>query len=132
MRDAVMEALKKTFRPEFLNRVDEYIVFQQLTEDEIGQIVGLMMREVRERMAEHGITVELTEAAGKWLAKEGFDPVFGARPLRRAIQRYVENDLAKRLLAGEFSEGDTVEVDVAKDKLSFKRKASREPAAASA
>ena len=132
MRDSVMEALKRSFRPEFLNRVDEYIVFQQLTEEEITQIVGLMVREVQKRMQEHGVAVELTDAARTWLAKEGFDPVFGARPLRRAVQRYVENDLAKRVLAGEFHGGDVVEVDANDDGLTFSRKDSREPAVATA
>ena len=122
LRDSVMEALKNAFRPEFLNRVDEYIVFQQLTEEEIAQIVGLMMRDVQKRMDEHGITIELTETATKWLAKEGFDPVFGARPLRRAVQRYVENDLAKRVLSGEFAEGDVVEVSATDDGLTFSKR----------
>ncbi len=122
LRDSVMEALKNAFRPEFLNRVDEYIVFKQLTEEEIAQIVGLMMRDVQKRMDEHGITIELAETATEWLAKEGFDPVFGARPLRRAVQRYVENDLAKRVLSGEFAEGDVVEVSAIDDGLRFSRK----------
>ena len=129
LRDSIMEALKQAFRPEFLNRVDEYIVFQRLTEEQIAQIVELMVQEVGKRMAEHKLTLELADSARQWLAKEGFDPVFGARPLRRAVQRYVENDLAKRVLAGEFKEGDVVEVAAGPDGLTFNRKAAREPAA---
>ena len=131
MRDAVQDALKQAFRPEFLNRVDEYIIFHQLDEAQIGHIVGLMVREVQSRMDEQGITIELAEDARKWLAKEGFDPVFGARPLRRAVQRHLENELAKRVLAGEFTEGDVVRVSTAGGVLSFNRKpASRKQTAA--
>ena len=122
MRDSVEEALKRTFRPEFLNRIDEYIIFDPLTEEQITQIVSLRMREVEERLSERGVTVELTPAAAQWLSKEGFDSAFGARPLRRAVQRYVENELAKRTLAGEFQEGDAVVVDADKDGLTFAKK----------
>ena len=131
-RDAVMEALKKSFRPEFLNRVDDFIVFHQLTEEELGQIVELMVDKVRERLADRTIGIELTEAAKAWLVDEGYDPVYGARPLRRAIERYVENEVAKRMLGGELVEGDTVLVDVAEGKLTFVKSepAKREKAAA--
>ena len=121
LRAAVEEALRKTFRPEFLNRLDETIVFNQLTQEQIAHIVELLMRDVANRMAERGVTVELTEGARGWLAKEGFDPVFGARPLRRAIQRYVENPLSKRVLAGEFGQGDRIVVDAGPAGLSFER-----------
>ena len=132
-RDAVMEALKKTFRPEFLNRVDDFIVFHQLTEEELAQIVELMMNKVRERLSDRAIDIELTAAAKAWLVAEGYDPVYGARPLRRAIERDVENEVAKRILSGEFTDGDTVLVDAADGKLSFaKRAAAKEKAAASA
>ena len=112
-RDAVFEALKKTFAPEFLNRVDDFIVFHELTPGHIAQIVGLMADEVRRRMADRNIGLELTDAAKAWLAEQGFDPLFGARPLRRAIQRHVENEIAKRIIAGEIHDGDTVTVDAA-------------------
>ena len=121
-RGAVMDALKKAFRPEFLNRVDEYIVFQQLTEDQLAQIVELMVNKVRERLSDRDLYIELTDAAKAWLVEEGYDPVYGARPLRRAVERHVENEIAKRIISGEFAEGDTVLVDVAKGKLTFARK----------
>jgi len=122
-RQSVMDALKKEFRPEFLNRVDDYIVFHQLTPQELGQIVELMMDKVRQRLAERSIGIELTQAAKDWLVDEGFDPTFGARPLRRAIERSIENEVAKRVLSGEFDDGDVVEVDVASKKLTFAKKA---------
>ncbi len=112
MRENIERDLKQTFRPEFLNRIDEIIIFHGLTQEHVREIVDLQMQEIAGRLAEHGIKVELTDAARDWLAHEGYDPQFGARPLRRTLQRYVENPLSKRLLAGEFAEGDTVEVDV--------------------
>ncbi len=111
LRDSVQDALKRTFRPEFLNRIDEIIIFKTLTQEEITQIVGFMAKEVQNRLNERDITFELTDGAKEWLAKEGFDPFFGARPLRRALQRHVENALAKAILAGEFVEGDHVLVE---------------------
>ena len=132
LRDSITGALKQSFRPEFLNRVDDFIIFQRLTQEQIAQIAVLMVREVQQRMAEHQVTIELTDSAREWLAKEGFDPVFGARPLRRAVQRYLENDLSKRVLAGEFKAGDVVEVSADADGLTFDRKATREPAVATA
>ncbi|PKB65491.1 MAG: Clp protease [SAR202 cluster bacterium Io17-Chloro-G2] len=110
-RKSVNDALKKAFRPEFLNRIDDTVIFHALDQEQIVQVVGLMVKDVQDRVAERGITFELTEAAGDWLAKEGFDPQFGARPLRRAIQRYLENPLSKGLLSGDFEEGDHVVVD---------------------
>ena len=130
LRDTIQDALKKTFRPEFLNRIDEYIIFQMLTQEEIAQIVELMLRDVREHLAERSIQVELTPAAKEWLVQEGFDPVYGARPLRRAVQRYVESDLARRVLSGDFSEGDVVEVDATGDGLTFSKKSKKKVAAA--
>ncbi len=112
LREDIESGLKKTFRPEFLNRIDEIIIFHGLTPEHVVQIVDMQMRDIAGRLAEHGVKIELTEAARQWLAKEGYDPQFGARPVRRTLERYVENPLAKRLLAGEFQEGDTVIVDV--------------------
>ena len=119
LRASVGDQLKKTFRPEFLNRIDEIIVFDPLSIDQIQEIVDLMVLEVGARLAEHEITISLTEAAKEWLGNEGFDPVFGARPLRRAVQHHVENPLSKRMLAGEFVAGDHVAVDAGEDGLTF-------------
>ena len=108
---SVHDALKRAFRPELLNRIDETIVFHPLSRDQIGCIVGLMVSEVQNRLAERNITCALTAAAADWLVKEGFDITYGARPLRRAIQRYVETPLSRRILAGEFTEGDHIVID---------------------
>jgi ATP-dependent Clp protease ATP-binding subunit ClpC len=124
LRASIEDALKKSFRPEFLNRVDEIIIFDALTREQILQIVELRVREVSARLEGHQITVSLTAAAKEWLAQEGFDPVYGARPLRRAVQRYVEDPLSKRILAGELSEGDHVMVDADEDGLTFAKAAS--------
>ena len=122
----IEEELKKTFRPEFINRVDEIIIFEPLSEEDVAQIVDLQMQEVTERLTEHGgITIELTEAAQFWLAHQGYDKDFGARPLRRTIQRYVESPLSVSLLKGEFEAGDHIRIDVGaeeeQDKLTFTR-----------
>ena len=111
--------LKATFRPEFLNRVDEIIVFNDLTVEDVEQMVDLQMTEVAERLSEQGLGVEITDAARGWLAREGFDPQFGARPLRRALQRFVESPLSVRLLRGDFECGDIVVADVGEDGLTF-------------
>ena len=111
LQDSVNEALKRAFRPEFLNRIDETIIFHPLTQEEIIQVVGLMVGDVQDRLAERGISFELTPAASQWLAREGFDQVFGARPLRRAVQRHLENPMSKGILAGDFPEGAHVLVD---------------------
>ena len=107
----IEESLKRTFRPEFLNRVDEVIIFHVLSRDQIKDIVDLQMKEIAGRLKEQGIEIELTDTAREWLAKEGFDPQFGARPLRRTLQRKVESPLSRQLLAGEFKAGDIVVVD---------------------
>ena len=107
--------LREHFRPEFLNRVDEVIVFRPLDESQLRQIVGLLVNGVERRLAERGTTLEVTDAALALLVREGYDPVYGARPLRRAIQRRLENPLARRILAGEFADGATVKVDVSPD-----------------
>jgi ATP-dependent Clp protease ATP-binding subunit ClpC len=117
------KALKSTFRPEFLNRVDEIIMFSPLSVDQMKLIVDLQMKEVRTRLKEHGLEVQLTEEARDWLANVGFDQNFGARPLKRAIQKHVESPLSVKLLAGLFQSGDTVlvEVDPEKKELTFKQ-----------
>jgi ATP-dependent Clp protease ATP-binding subunit ClpC len=124
MKAKVLGEVRKTFRPEFLNRIDEIVVFHELTEEQLRSIVDLMIKELERRLAERKLAIEVTEAAKSWLAKEGFDPVYGARPLRRAIERHVENPLSTKLLRGEFSEGDMVEVDLGEEELMFTAKAS--------
>jgi len=122
MKEGIMEELKKTFRPEFLNRVDEVIVFHQLEEDHILQIVDLMLANLVERVKGLQISLEITEEAKKLIAKEGFDPMYGARPLRRAIQNMIEDRLSEEMLSEGISEGDTVTVDVKEGKISLTRK----------
>jgi ATP-dependent Clp protease ATP-binding subunit ClpC len=120
--EKIEKALKDTFRPEFLNRIDEIIIFSPLSVEQMEEIVDLKMKQVRERLAEHGLNVQLTEAARKWLAQEGYDPAFGARPLQRALQKHVESPLSVKILQGEFSEGETVIVDYSDDEgLTFRR-----------
>ena len=109
---SVHDALKRAFRPELLNRIDETIVFHPLSRDQISCIVGLMVDEVRQRLAERSISCTLTAAAADWLAREGFDASYGARPLRRAIQRHVETPLSQGVLAGQFNDGDHITIDV--------------------
>ncbi|MDO8490383.1 MAG: AAA family ATPase [Dehalococcoidia bacterium] len=119
VRTSIESELKRAFRPEFLNRLDEIIIFHPLGEEQIRQIVDLLIKDVQKRLEDSRITITLTDAAKDWLVKEGFDPVYGARPLRRAIQRYVENPLSSKILRGECKDGDTVVVDVNKEGLTF-------------
>jgi len=123
MKEKVMAEVKKTFRPEFINRLDEIIVFHELTEKQLRDIVELMVKDLQKRLAERKLSLELTEDAKAWLAKEGYDPLYGARPLRRAIERHVENPLSTKLLSGEFKEGDTIRVNMEGDSLTFRIKA---------
>src|SRR5271157_2220839 len=125
MKEKVMVEVKKTFRPEFLNRLDEIIVFHELNEEQLRQIVDLLAKELQKRLAERKLSVEITEKAKSWLAKEGYDPVYGARPLRRALEKYVENPLAVKVLGGEFKEGDTIIIDTGDDGLTFTKKKSK-------
>jgi ATP-dependent Clp protease ATP-binding subunit ClpB len=113
IRDQVMGLVRQHFRPEFLNRVDETILFHSLTVEHLKQIVDIQLEHLRARLQEHKLSLELTEAAKKQIAREGYDPVFGARPLKRAIQRDIQNPLAFKILQGEFHEGDTIEADYA-------------------
>jgi ATP-dependent Clp protease ATP-binding subunit ClpB len=96
------------FRPEFLNRIDEIVVFEALTREQLGSIVEMQLARLNERLGERGLTLELTDGARELIAETGWDPAYGARPLKRAIQRLLENPLALRLLEGEFGEGDTI------------------------
>src|SRR5271157_762745 len=122
MKEKVMIEVKKTFRPEFLNRLDEIIVFHELTEEQLRQVVDLLAKDLQKRLAERKLGVEITEKAKSWLAKEGYDPVYGARPLRRALEKYVENPLSIKVLGGEFKEGDTIVVDAGDEGLTFTSK----------
>jgi ATP-dependent Clp protease ATP-binding subunit ClpC len=122
--EKIEKSLRSTFRPEFLNRIDEIIMFSPLTTEQMLDIVDLQMKEVSARLEEHGLNVELTAEAREWLAKVGFDPSFGARPLKRALQKHVESPLSIALLGGEFTTGDTVivELDREKQEISFTKK----------
>ncbi len=117
----IERAMRETFRPEFLNRIDEVIIFSPLTLAQVEQIVDLQMQGVAERMAEAGIAIHLTEPARRWLAEKGYDPQFGARPLRRAIQRTIENPLSVQLLKGTFQVGDLIVIDELNGELVFTR-----------
>jgi ATP-dependent Clp protease ATP-binding subunit ClpC len=119
MKDRVMEELKRSFRPEFLNRIDEIIVFQSLSRENVKSIVGLMMKRVSDQLKAKDIDIELTEAAKDLLAEKGYDPTLGARPLRRTIQRLVEDPLSEKLLWKEFAAGQTVIVDAQGDEILF-------------
>lgn len=119
MKQRVMGEVKKLFRPEFLNRIDEIIVFKSLTEEEIVKIVDLMIADLCERLIEQNMSINLTPEASRFVAKEGTDLSFGARPLRRAIQRLIEDPLSEQLLEGRWSSGSVIDVDVEDDKLVF-------------
>jgi ATP-dependent Clp protease ATP-binding subunit ClpC len=122
MKKKVTTEISKIFRPEFLNRLDDIIVFHELTEEQLRQIVEMMVKDLQKRLAERKLTLEITEAAKSWLAKVGFDPIYGARPLRRAVERYVENPLSAKILGGEFKGGDTVIADLVDENLTFATK----------
>ena len=128
MKQRVMGEVKKLFRPEFLNRIDEIIVFKSLTEEEIVKIVDLMIADLRERLIEQNMSINLTLEASRFVAKEGTDLSFGARPLRRAIQRLIEDPLSEQLLEGRWSSGSVIDVDVEDDKLVFNAGAGSIPA----
>jgi ATP-dependent Clp protease ATP-binding subunit ClpC len=110
--EKIEKALKDAFRPEFLNRIDEVITFSPLSREDMRLIVDLQMKEVQDRLSDHNLTVEITPGGRDWLAEVGFDPDFGARPLKRALQKHVESPLSVSLLSGEFSTGETIVVDV--------------------
>jgi ATP-dependent Clp protease ATP-binding subunit ClpB len=122
-RDRVMTVVRTTFKPEFLNRLDDVILFDALSTEELTEIVDLQVRKLAGRLADRRLTLEVTPAAQEWLAVTGFDPVYGARPLRRLIQSAIGDELARALLAGRVTDGDTVRVDLdeASDKLQLSR-----------
>ena len=115
MRSRVMDALRGHFKPEFLNRVDDVVIYRALREEQIGFILDIQLKELDMRLAERRLTLSLSEEARAWLAKRGYDPQYGARPLKRLIQREVQDPLAMRILEGEFGEGTTVRGTLAED-----------------
>ena len=121
MRSRVMESMRATFRPEFLNRIDEMIIFHSLTKAELRQIVLLQVKRLEKRLADRKMSLKLSESAIDFLAEIGYDPVYGARPLKRGIQRELETQMAKGILRGDFVDGDTIFVDIENERLAFKR-----------
>jgi ATP-dependent Clp protease ATP-binding subunit ClpC len=115
MRERVKEEIERAFNPEFLNRVDDIIVFHPLSRAQIGEIVHIMLKEVRDRLAEENLRLQLTDAALEFLVERGYDEKFGARPLRRAIQRFIEDPLSEKILLSEFPAHEEIAVDVAQD-----------------
>jgi ATP-dependent Clp protease ATP-binding subunit ClpB len=128
VRERVMGELRGHFRPEFLNRVDDIVLFKPLTLEEIERIVELQIDDVRRRLADRRLTLDLTEAARELIAREGYDPVYGARPLKRFIQREVETRIGRALLSGEIREGATIAVDADGDELVVSWRDGAEPA----
>jgi len=132
----VEEALTQTFPPEFLNRIDDVVIFHRLTKADLGEIVDIQVAQLARRVSERGLEIELTDRARELLGNLGFDPTYGARPLKRVIQKQLVDKLALRLLEGEFAEGDAVRVDAADGELTFQKtepaKADRRPAEATA
>jgi ATP-dependent Clp protease ATP-binding subunit ClpC len=119
MKSNVMNELKRTFNPEFLNRIDEVVMFHPLDMDHMQDIIDIMLARLNEQMAEQGITLEIDDAAKAWLAKQGYDPAYGARPLRRAIRRLIEDPLSEEVLRGEFTGGGVVRIKLAGEELAF-------------
>jgi ATP-dependent Clp protease ATP-binding subunit ClpC len=120
MKDRISEELKKTFNPEFLNRVDDTVVFQYLSDNEALKIVEITLREVTGKLKDRNIEFQLTEGAKKFITEKGFDPLFGARPLKRAIQKYIEDPIADELLKGTFGEGSVIQIKMKnKSELAF-------------
>jgi ATP-dependent Clp protease ATP-binding subunit ClpB len=130
MKDQALEVLRGHFRPEFLNRVDEIVVFHPLTKEQLRPIVDIQLVRLRQRLEERKIELELTDQARDYLADHGYDPVYGARPLRRIIQRELETTLARKLLLGEISDGSRVTVDAGTRGLEFTSRTTNQSAAA--
>ena len=122
IQEKVKEEIQRVFNPEFLNRLDDVIVFHPLNKQHIAQIVGILLREVQRRLTDEELTLKLSPAATEFLSTQGFDEHFGARPLKRAIQKFVEDPLSEKILVGEFAKGDELDVEVSADgtKLEFK------------
>jgi ATP-dependent Clp protease ATP-binding subunit ClpB len=130
IREQIEEVLATTFKPEFLNRIDDTVIFHRLSKEDIGRIVGLQAEQLIGRVRERGIEVELTDDARTLLGNLGYDPTYGARPLKRTIQKQLVDKLARKILEGEFAEGDTVRVDAADGELAFEKAAAKPEAAA--
>jgi len=120
-KEKVMEDLKGFFRPEFLNRIDEIIIFNPLTRELLTRIVDIQLERMKKFIKERNIDLRLTERAKEYFAEIGFDPVYGARPLKRILQKMILNELARKILDGSFHEGDTVEVDISGENLTFSK-----------
>jgi ATP-dependent Clp protease ATP-binding subunit ClpC len=131
MREKIMDEAKKTFRPEFLNRIDDIIVFRSLTKPDLIQILDLEISKVVERLKARNITLVLDEKAKDFLVTKGYDPSYGARPMRRAVERSLEDPLAEEILKGSFHEGEPIQVSADNDKLTFSQKAAAEGALSS-
>ena len=129
---AVLEAVRHNFRPEFLNRIDEIIIFSPLSREQIKQIVNIQLERLRKRLAERRIALQLTPAALELIAEEGYDPNYGARPLKRVIQRRIQDPLAMAVLDGQFKEGDTVVVDAERGEFILRKAGAKEHAGAAA
>ncbi|MCA1553642.1 MAG: AAA family ATPase, partial [Chloroflexi bacterium] len=121
MRRRVLDALNQHFRPEFLNRIDEIVIFHSLRKEQLTQIVDIQLRNLERLLRTRNLHLQLTDAAKLWLAEKGYDPIYGARPLKRVIQRELQDPLALRILHGEFHDGDMIVVDDVNDKLVFSR-----------
>ena len=121
MRERVMESMRSSFRPEFLNRIDEMVIFHSLRRDQLRRIVKLQVKRLEQRLTDRRMTLKISDAALDFIAEVGYDPVYGARPLKRIIQRQLETQIAKNILRGDFSDGDTIFVDIENERLSFKR-----------
>ena len=119
MKASVLEIVGDHFRPEFVNRIDDVVVFHPLERDHIRQITGIQVATLAKRLKANGITIDVTDSALDMLGEAGFDPIYGARPLRRAIQTHLENRLAREILGGEFAKGDTIRIDWKEGELSF-------------
>jgi len=115
----VMESLRAHFRPEFLNRIDETIIFDRLDKEELREIVGVQLERVRQRLAKQGIDLSLSDEVVQFIADRGYDPVYGARPLKRAIQTYLLDPLSLEVLKGEFKDGDVIKTDLKNDQIVF-------------
>ena len=121
MRGRVMDTMRTNFRPEFLNRVDDIIIFHSLLKEQLREIIKLQIERLKERLEDRKLALKLSEEALYFLAEMGYDPVYGARPLKRAVQRYLETAIAKSILRGDFQPGDLIFVDVEDERLIFKR-----------
>ena len=120
MEKKVLSELKKAFNPEFINRIDETVVFGSLSRESVIQIIDILIEDVRKRLSDKNIELRMTKKAKEYLAEEGYNPMYGARPLKRAIQQHIENPLSEDLIHGRFVEGNIVQIDFKTDKLVFK------------